>query len=158
MSEATDGTAPAGVTTVSKEVVEKIAVAAAKAVPGVTELGGDVARFFNSVLDKVGLDQVGDASRGVSATVVGTDVTVTVVLVLEAGRVVAEVTAAVQQAVTTALQGYGLNVLAVNVNVDDIAGVALKRCPHPYRLDHLTHKSAARVDDDLDSLAQRPRS
>ncbi|WP_433793634.1 Asp23/Gls24 family envelope stress response protein [Actinoplanes sp. CA-252034] len=123
MSEATDGTTQPGTTTVSSEVVEKIAVAAAKAVPGVAELGGDVARFFNSVLDKVGLDQVGDGSRGVTAKVTGSDVTVNVVLVLEAGRVVAEVTAAVQQSVTAALQGYGLNVLAVNVNVDDIAGV-----------------------------------
>jgi uncharacterized alkaline shock family protein YloU len=109
MSEATDPTTQTGTTTVSSEVVEKITVAAAKAVPGVAELGGDVARFFNSVLDKVGLDKVGDASRGVSAKVTGSDVTVSVVLV--------------QQAVTAALQGYGLNVLAVNVNVDDIAGV-----------------------------------
>jgi len=123
MSEATDGTIPAGTTTVSDEVVEKIAVAAAKSVPGVAELGGDVARFFNSVLDRVGLDQVGDASRGVSAKVSGSDVTVNVVLVLEAGRVVAEVTSAVQVKVSEALQGYGLNVLAVNVDVDDIAGV-----------------------------------
>ncbi|GGN37035.1 putative alkaline shock family protein YloU [Actinoplanes campanulatus] len=123
MSEVTDGTTQAGTTTVSSEVVEKITVAAVKAVPGVADLGGDVARFFNNVLDRVGLDQVGDASRGVSAKVSGSDVTVTVVLVLEAGRVVAEVTTAVQQAVTAALQGYGLNVLAVNVKVDDIAGV-----------------------------------
>ncbi len=120
-----EGTIPAsaGTTTVSAEVVEKITVAAAKAVPGVAELGGDVARFFNTVLDRVGLDTVGDGSRGVSATVQGSDVTVTVVLVLEAGRVVAEVTAEVQAKVTEALTGYGLNVLAVNVNVDDIAGV-----------------------------------
>ncbi|MBW6432317.1 Asp23/Gls24 family envelope stress response protein [Actinoplanes hulinensis] len=123
MSEVTDGTTQAGTTTVSSEVVEKITVAAVKAVPGVADLGGDVARFFNTVLDRVGLDQVGDASRGVSAKVSGSDVTVTVVLVLEAGRVVAEATAAVQEAVTAALRGYGLNVLAVNVNVDDIAGV-----------------------------------
>ncbi|WP_430783125.1 Asp23/Gls24 family envelope stress response protein [Actinoplanes sp. G11-F43] len=120
-----EGTIPAsaGTTTVSGEVVEKITVAAAKAVPGVAELGGDVARFFNTVLDRVGLDTVGDGSRGVSATVQGSDVTVTAVLVLEAGRVVAEVTAEVQAKVTEALTGYGLNVLAVNVNVDDIAGV-----------------------------------
>ena len=123
MSEATDSTTPAGTTTVSSEVVEKITVAAAKVVPGVAELGGDVARFFNSVLDRVGLDQVGDASRGVSAKIAGNDVTVNVVLVIEAGRIVAEVTTAVQQAVSAALRGYGLNVLAVNVNVDDIAGV-----------------------------------
>ncbi|WP_328465989.1 Asp23/Gls24 family envelope stress response protein [Actinoplanes sp. NBC_00393] len=118
MSEATNGS-----TTVAGEVVEKIAVAAARAVPGVADLGGDVARFFNSVLDKVGLDEVGDASRGVSAKVKGSDVTVNVVLVLEAGRVVAEVTAEVQAKVKEALTGYGLNVLAVNVNVDDITGV-----------------------------------
>ncbi|GAA1603408.1 Asp23/Gls24 family envelope stress response protein [Actinoplanes couchii] len=128
MSEAVDGTVPTGTTptsttTVSAEVVEKITVAAAKAVPGVAELGGDVARFFNTVLDRVGLDSVGDGSRGVSATVAGNDVTVTVVLVLEAGRVVAEVTAEVQVKVTEALTGYGLNVLAVHVKVDDIAGV-----------------------------------
>lgn len=110
-------------TTVSGEVVEKITVAAAKAVPGVAELGGDVSRFFNNVLDRVGLDGVGDGGRGVSAAVAGNDVTVTVVLVLEAGRVVAEVTAEVQAKVTEALQAYGLNVLAVHVKVDDIAGV-----------------------------------
>ncbi|MFC7532528.1 Asp23/Gls24 family envelope stress response protein [Actinoplanes sp. GCM10030250] len=118
MSEATNGS-----TTVSSEVVQKIAGAAARGVPGVAELGGDVARFFNSVLDKVGLDEVGDATRGVSAKVTGSDVTVGVVLVLEAGRVVAEVTAEVQAKVKEALSGYGLNVLAVNVNVDDITGV-----------------------------------
>ena len=60
-----------GATQVSDEVIEKIAVAAARAVPGVAELGGDVARFFNSVLDRVGLDQVGDARRGCSAHVTG---------------------------------------------------------------------------------------
>ncbi|MEU8237606.1 Asp23/Gls24 family envelope stress response protein [Actinoplanes missouriensis] len=118
MSEATNGT-----TTVSSEVVEKITVAAARAVPGVADLGGDVARFFNSVLDKVGLDEVGDASRGVSAKISNNNVTVNVVLVLEAGRVVAEVTGEVQRKVTEALTGYGLNVVAVNVNVDDITGV-----------------------------------
>jgi hypothetical protein len=47
-----------GGTSVSDEVVEKIAAAAARSVPGVADLGGDVARFFNSVLDKVGLDDI----------------------------------------------------------------------------------------------------
>ncbi|BBH66340.1 hypothetical protein ACTI_30250 [Actinoplanes sp. OR16] len=118
MSEAVSGT-----TSVSSEVVEKIAVAAARAVPGVADLGGDTARFVNTMLDKVGLTEVGDASRGVSAKIADGNVTVSVVLVLEAGRVVAEVTSEVQRKVTEALTGYGLKVLAVNVNVDDIAGV-----------------------------------
>lgn len=121
MTEPT-GTTPAnGNTTVSGEVVEKIAAAAARTVPGVADLGGDVARFFNSVLDKVGLDTVGDASRGVSAEVKEGTVTVNVVVVLAAGTVVAEVTSAVQTKVTEAVESYGLRVLAVNVNVDDIA-------------------------------------
>ncbi|GAA4598368.1 putative alkaline shock family protein YloU [Actinoplanes octamycinicus] len=121
MTEPTGGTTANGSTTVSSEVVEKIAAAAARAVPGVADLGGDVARFFNSVLDKVGLDTVGDATRGVSAQVKDGTVTVNIVVVLAAGTVVAEVTGAVQTTVTEAVQSYGLRVIAVNVNVDDIA-------------------------------------
>jgi uncharacterized alkaline shock family protein YloU len=114
------GTAAAGITTVSREVVEKIAVTAARSVPGVADLGGDVARFVNAVLDKVGLDEAGDAGRGADAKVRGGNVTVDLVLVIEAGTVVAEVTRAVQAKVTEALQGYGLTVVAVNIKVDDI--------------------------------------
>ncbi|MGV9215420.1 Asp23/Gls24 family envelope stress response protein [Micromonospora sp. RB23] len=109
-----------GVTSVSDEVVEKIAGAAARAVPGVADLGGDVARFFNSVLDKVGLDEVGDARRGVSADVKGTSAVINVVLVIDAGSVVADVTEGVRTAVIEAVEKYGLTVTQVNVTVDDI--------------------------------------
>ncbi|WIM97464.1 Asp23/Gls24 family envelope stress response protein [Actinoplanes oblitus] len=121
MTAPTGGTTANGSTTVSSEVVEKIAAAAARTVPGVADLGGDVARFFNTVLDKVGLDTVGDASRGVSARIKDGTATIDIVVVLAAGTVVAEVTDAVQTTVTEAVQGYGLRVIAVNVNVDDIA-------------------------------------
>lgn len=128
MSEVTGGTpeqAPAGAvapgaTTVSREVVEKIAGSAARSVPGVADLGGDVARFFNSVFDKVGLDEVGDAGRGISAEVEGTKVVVNIVLVITAGHVVAEVTEAVRAKVAEAVATYGLQATAVNVTVDDI--------------------------------------
>ena len=109
-----------GVTEVSEEVVEKIAVSAARAVPGVADLGGDVARFFNTMLDKVGLETVGDATRGVSAKVTGTSAVVNVVLVIEAGHVVGEVTEAVRSRVIEAVEGYGLTVAEVNVKVDDL--------------------------------------
>ncbi|MFC6022350.1 Asp23/Gls24 family envelope stress response protein [Plantactinospora solaniradicis] len=112
--------APRGATEVSEEVVEKIAGTAARSVPGVADLGGDVARFFNSVLDKVGLDEVGDAGRGVSAEVKGTSATIKVVLVIEAGHVVHEVTEAVRAKVIEAVEAYGLQVAEVNVKVDDI--------------------------------------
>jgi uncharacterized alkaline shock family protein YloU len=101
-------------------VIEKIAGAAARSVPGVVELGGDVARFFNSVLDKIGLDQVGDATRGVSARMDGMAAAITVVLVIEAGKVVEDVTAAVRTKVIEAVEHYGLHVTGVDVKVDDI--------------------------------------
>ena len=109
-----------GTTVFEREVVEKLAAAAARSVPGVAELGGDVARFFNAVLDKVGLDKVGDATRGVSARVDGLDVAVTVVLVIAAGEVVEEVTAAVRTKIIQAVENYGLHVSACDVKVDDI--------------------------------------
>ncbi|MGX7676041.1 Asp23/Gls24 family envelope stress response protein [Plantactinospora sp. DSM 117369] len=112
--------APRGGTEVSEEVIEKIAGTAARSVPGVADLGGDVARFFNSVLDKVGLDEVGDAGRGVSAEVKGTSATIKIVLVIEAGHVVQEVTEAVRAKVIEAVEKYGLTVAEVNVKVDDI--------------------------------------
>ena len=109
-----------GTTSVDGEVVQKIAAAAARSVPGVADLGGDVARFFNSVLDRVGLDEVGDATRGVSAKVTGTSAVIDVVLVIAADSVVADVTDAVRAKVIEAVENYGLTVTAVNVKVDDI--------------------------------------
>ncbi|MFG3557702.1 Asp23/Gls24 family envelope stress response protein [Micromonospora sp. NPDC047557] len=120
--ELSAATAPAGGTTqVADEVIEKIAVAAARAVPGVAELGGDVARFFNSVLDRVGLDQVGDARRGCSAHVTGDAAVVNLVLVIEAGQPVPEITGQVRARVTEAVEAYGLRVDEVNIRVDDVA-------------------------------------
>ncbi|MEU7801764.1 Asp23/Gls24 family envelope stress response protein [Micromonospora arborensis] len=109
-----------GGTSVSDEVVEKIAGAAARSVPGVADLGGDVARFFNNFLDKVGLDEVGDARRGVSADVNGTTAVINVVLVIDSGQVVSDVTEAVRAAVIEAVEKYGLTVTQVNITVDDI--------------------------------------
>ncbi|MER7416396.1 Asp23/Gls24 family envelope stress response protein [Micromonospora peucetia] len=110
-----------GSTLVSDEVVEKIAVAATRSVPGVVELGGDVARFFNAVLDKVGLDQVGDARRGCSAHVTNGAAVVNLVIVIEGGRPVPQVTEAVRAKVTEAVEAYGLRIDEINIRVDDVA-------------------------------------
>jgi len=110
-----------GLNSVSREVVEKIAAAAAREVPGVVELGGDVSRFMNKVFDAVGLDDVGDATRGTHAHVKGAAVDITVVIVVATGQVVGDVAKAVQAKVTEAVSGYGLTVTGVNVKVDDIA-------------------------------------
>ncbi|MBW6436476.1 Asp23/Gls24 family envelope stress response protein [Actinoplanes hulinensis] len=109
-----------GDTKFEREVIEKIAASAAKSVPGVAELGGDVARFLNSVLDKIGLDKVGDATRGVWAKVDGSDVEITVILVINAGEVVSDVTANVRHEVIEAVERYGLHVSDCTVKVDDI--------------------------------------
>jgi uncharacterized alkaline shock family protein YloU len=94
---APSATAARGVTSVSDEVVEKIAGTVAREVPGVADLGGDLARFFASVKEKVGLGEVGDDSdRGVSAKVEGNRAVVNVVIVIESGYVVHEVTEAVR--------------------------------------------------------------
>lgn len=120
MTDVADNGATRGTTSVDDEVIEKIAAAAARTVPGVTDLGGDVARFFNTVFDRVGLDQVGDATRGVNAKVTGTAAEINVVLVIGAGSVVADVTEAVRVAIIEAVEKYGLTVSAVNVKIDDI--------------------------------------
>lgn len=117
---AADGTAARGGTSVSEEVVEKIAAAAAREVPGVADLGGDIARFFNTVLDRIGLDEVGDARRGVSAEVKENGVVINIVIVIDAGHVVHEVTEAVRAKVIEAVEKYGLRVAQVNIKVDDI--------------------------------------
>lgn len=92
-----------------------------------TELGGDVARFFNSVLDRVGLDKVGDATRGASAAVTNGAAVINLVIVIEAGRTVPEVTEAVRAKVTEAVEAYGLRVDEVNIRVDDVSWVSPPR-------------------------------
>ncbi|WP_436528873.1 Asp23/Gls24 family envelope stress response protein [Actinoplanes sp. HUAS TT8] len=119
-AEVIEAAAYRGDTVFEREVIEKLAGAAARSVPGVAELGGDVARFFNAVLDKVGLDKVGDATRGVSAKVEGTYVDITVILCLRAGEVVSEVTSEVRGRVIEAVEKYGVQVNNCTVKVDDI--------------------------------------
>jgi uncharacterized alkaline shock family protein YloU len=104
---------------VSDEVVEKIAGNAAREVPGVADLGGDVVRFFAPVKERVGLGDLGDdAGRGVSGK--AENGTATINIVIEAGHAVSEVSEQVRARVVTALEQYGLQVAAVNVTVDDV--------------------------------------
>jgi uncharacterized alkaline shock family protein YloU len=79
-----------GTTTIADEVVEKVAGIAAREVPGVYDLGGDVARVFAAVRDRIGLgDGEGENSnRGVSVRLEGRNATVRVTLVIEYGFVV----------------------------------------------------------------------
>lgn len=112
---------PGGTTSVAAEVVEKLAVTAARSVPGVADLGGDLARFVNAVLDRVGLDQVGDARRGCSAHLSNGAAVINLVVVIVPGYSVAEVTNAVRVQVAEAVESYGIVVDEVNIRVDDVA-------------------------------------
>jgi uncharacterized alkaline shock family protein YloU len=109
-----------GTTTIANEVVEKIAGIAAREVPGVYDLGGDVARVFSAVRERVGLGE-GEADQGVSVRLSGTTAEVKIVIVIEYGFVVYSVTEKVRAKVISAVENLlGLEVTAVDIVVDDV--------------------------------------
>ena len=109
-----------GTTTIANEVVEKIAGIAAREVPGVYDLGGDVARVFAAVKERVGLGEA-DSDQGVSVRLEGKTAAVKVVIVIEYGFVVYSVTEKVRAKVISAVETLlGLEVTAVDIVVDDV--------------------------------------
>jgi len=111
-----------GTTTIADEVVEKIAGIATREVPGVYDLGGDVARFFASVKEKVGLGEGGEAAdQGVSVLLSGRTAEVKLTIVVEYGFVVYSVTEKVRAKVISAIENLlGLEVTTVDILVDDV--------------------------------------
>ncbi|GAA2364514.1 Asp23/Gls24 family envelope stress response protein [Dactylosporangium salmoneum] len=112
-----------GTTTIADEVVEKIAGIAAREVPGVYDLGGDVARVFAAVRDRIGLgESEGESSnRGVHVRLEGRNATVRVTLVIEYGYVVYSVAEKVRTKVISSVENLlGLEVTAVDIVVDDV--------------------------------------
>jgi uncharacterized alkaline shock family protein YloU len=105
---------------VADEVVEKVAALAAIEVEGVADLGGDFERALESVRDRIGIGHKrGD--QGVKARIVGREVTVDVVVMVEYGHVVMDVARQVQTNVAVQTHRMlGLNVVEVNVTVDDV--------------------------------------
>ena len=109
-----------GTTTIVNEVVEKIVGIAAREVPGVYDLGGDVARVFAAVKERVGLGEH-DSDQGVSVRLDGKQAAVRIVLVIEYGFVVYSVTEKVRAKVIGAVENLlGLDVTAVDIVVDDV--------------------------------------
>jgi len=109
-----------GRTTIRHEVVEKIAGIAAREVPGVYDLGGDVARVFSAVRERIGLGDA-EADQGVSVVLTGTTAVVEVVIVIEFGYVVHSVTDTVRVKVINSIENLlGLEVTSVDVIVDDV--------------------------------------
>lgn len=109
-----------GTTTIAHEVVEKIAGIAARQVPGVYDLGGDVARVFASVKERIGLGE-SEADQGVSVRLEGRDAIINITIVIEFGFVVYSVTEKVREKVISSVENLlGLEVTEVNIVVDDV--------------------------------------
>jgi uncharacterized alkaline shock family protein YloU len=109
-----------GKTTIRNEVVEKIAGIAAREVPGVYDLGGDVARIFSSVRERIGLGE-SEKDQGVKVKLEGKQADLTVTIVIEFGFVVLSVTDKVREKVISAVESMlGLEVSEVDVIVDDV--------------------------------------
>jgi uncharacterized alkaline shock family protein YloU len=111
-----------GTTSIADEVVEKIAGIATREVPGVYDLGGDVARFFANVKERIGLgDADEDADRGMSVRLEGRTAVINITLVIEYGFVVHSVTEKVRAKVISSVENLlGLEVTEVNIRVDDV--------------------------------------
>ncbi|MCP2325057.1 putative alkaline shock family protein YloU [Hamadaea flava] len=109
-----------GKTHIRHEVVEKIAGIAAREVPGVYDLGGDVARMFSAVKERIGLGDA-DADQGVKVTLEGRNAQIDVTIVIEFGYVVHSVTDTVRVKVINSVENLlGLEVTGVDVIVDDV--------------------------------------
>ncbi|WP_327091669.1 Asp23/Gls24 family envelope stress response protein [Nonomuraea sp. NBC_01738] len=105
---------------VADEVVEKVAALAALECGGVADMGGDLARAFESVRDRIGIGSR-RVNQGVSADIQDKQVAVSLTIVVEYGHVVMEVAAEVKTNVArTVSRMLGLRVSEVNVTVDDV--------------------------------------
>jgi uncharacterized alkaline shock family protein YloU len=112
-----------GMTTIADEVVEKIAGIAAREVPGVHDLGGEVSRVFASLKERIGLGETtnDEADRGVAVRLEGTTAEIDLKIVIEFGFVVHSVTDAVRTKVISSVENMlGLEVTEVNIRVNDV--------------------------------------
>jgi uncharacterized alkaline shock family protein YloU len=111
-----------GTTTIADEVVEKITGIAAREVPGVHDLGGDAARLFAGIRERIGLGEAGgDTDRGVRVRLESGTAAIGITLVIEYGFVVHSVADKVRANVIHAVENMlGIEVTAVNITVDDV--------------------------------------
>lgn len=111
-----------GTTSIADEVVEKIAGIAVREVPGVYDIGGDVARVLAGLKERIGLgDAEDETDRGMRVRLQGRTAQVNVTLVIEYGFVVHSVAEKVRTKVISAIENLlGLEVTEVNILVDDV--------------------------------------
>ncbi|MGW0810077.1 Asp23/Gls24 family envelope stress response protein [Nonomuraea sp. NPDC002799] len=116
----TGGAVVKGRIKVADEVVEKVAALAALEVTGVADMGGDLARAFESVRDRIGIGSR-RGTQGVSAQIQDRQVAVSLTIVVEYGHVVLDVASEVKTNVAKSVSRMlGMRVVEVNVTVDDV--------------------------------------
>jgi uncharacterized alkaline shock family protein YloU len=107
-----------GTTKIADSVIAKVAGIAAREVPGVHDLGGNVARAIGAIR---GALNNSDQSQGVSVEVGETQVAVDVTLIAEYPVSLQSVADGVRSAVIDAIESLvGLQVTEVNVTISDV--------------------------------------
>ncbi len=125
-SRSTDGGSPArletdrGVTSISEDVVGKIAAIAAREVEGVDSLGGTLSGALSSVVGRIRGDEHKTAGVGVE---VGTrQAAVDISMTVRYPASILDVTSSVRQNVIDRIESMtGLEVVEVNIAVNDLA-------------------------------------
>ena len=109
-----------GKTTIADTVVEKIAALAAREIPGVYTLGGGVTRTFGAVRERIPGARA-SAGQGVSVEVGERQTAVDLVVVVEYGVEIGELTRAIRRNVIGSIERMtALQVMEVNIAVDDV--------------------------------------
>ncbi|PXA71681.1 Asp23/Gls24 family envelope stress response protein [Cryobacterium arcticum] len=109
---------PHGKTTISDNVVSKVAGIAAREVTGVYALGGGASRALGAIRGAVGQD---DMTQGVRVEVGETQAAVDITIVVEYPAPIQQVADSVRRQVTNAITSLvGLDVVEVNVAVNDV--------------------------------------
>lgn len=108
-----------GTTTIADAVVSKVAGIAAREVPGVHEMGGGAARAVGGLTSRMGIGD--ERSQGVSVEVGEREAAVDLVLTIDYGESIPQVSNAVRDNVSKRIEGItGLSVTEVNIAVNDL--------------------------------------
>ncbi len=100
---------------IANEVVATIAGIAAADIDGVASMSGNMVSGFSQMLGKKTM------TKGVKVEITDNDVVIDISIVVEYGKKIPEVAAAIQQAVAQAVGDMtGLNVTAVNVHITGV--------------------------------------
>lgn len=109
-----------GSTTIADIVVQKVAGLAAREVNGVHELGGNAARAFGALRDRIP-GASASVGQGVSVEVGETQAAVDLQIVVEYGVAIADVARVVRRNVISAIeQMTALEVVEVNIHINDV--------------------------------------